>query len=78
MSKYFVVVLGGNKPEDDVCNYLSRIDKNGVHFSRDVDDAIVFVDKDRCVYLARALVAFRSVDVYSVKENTIRSFEYVW
>lgn len=78
MSEYFVVVLTGDKPEDDVCNYLSSIDKNGAHFSHDVDDAIVFVDKERCIYLARAVKVYPSVDVYSVKENTIRSFEFVW
>ncbi len=77
MSKY-VIVLGGNDPTEDGCNYLSSVDKGGVHFSRVIDDAITFIDKDRCVFLARALVTFRSMDVYSVDEIITRSFEYVW
>lgn len=77
MLKY-VMVLGGNKPKEDSCNYLTGIDKNGLQFSRDIDDAITFIDKERCVYLARGLSAFRPLDVYSVKVKTIRIFEYIW
>ena len=78
MLKY-VMVLGGNKPREDSCNYLSGIDKDGLLFSRDVDEAITLIDKDRCVYLGRTISrVFRPVDVYSVSEKISRSFEYVW
>lgn len=77
MLKY-VMVLAGNKPKEDSCNYLTGIGKNGLQFSRDIDDAITFIDKERCVYLARRFVGIRPLDVYSVKVKTICSFEYVW
>lgn len=77
MCKY-VIVLGGNKPREGSCNYLSSVDKDGLHFSRDIDDAITFTDKDRCVFCARGLMLFRALDVYLVKEKIARSFDYVW
>lgn len=77
MEKY-IVVLGGNTPDREGCNYLSSVDKDGLHFSHDIDDAITFTDKDRCVFLARALMVFHTVDVYFAKVESIRSFEYVW
>ena len=77
MDKY-IVVQGSNIPNTDGCNYLSSVDKNGLHFSGNIDDAIVVDDQERCVLLARALTrVYRTVDVYLVKE-TVLSFEYVW
>lgn len=77
MSKY-IVVLGGNNPGAERCNYVSGVDKNGPHFSYDIDEAITFNNSDRCVHFARALLDFRTVDVYSVTEETVHSFKYVW
>ena len=77
MDKY-VIVLGGNNPREDSCNYLSSIDKDGLHFSRNIDEAITFIDKDRCVFLARGSMVYRTLDVYSVKEKITRTFEYIW
>lgn len=78
MDKY-VIVLGGNKPNEDSCNYLSSVDKDGLHFSQNIDDAIVFDDSEKCVFFARALTrSFRTVDVYLVEEKTVLSFDYVW
>lgn len=77
MAKY-VVVRNGNMPLTDGCNYLSAVDKDGVHFSQDVDDAIVFNDRERCILFARGLMSFQTVDVYRLTEKVVRSFEYVW
>lgn len=78
MDKY-ILVLGGHRPNTDGCRYISDIDKDGLHFSCDIDDAIVIDDAEKCVFLARALTrVFRAVDVYSVKEETVRIFDYFW
>lgn len=74
----YIIVLGRNKPTEDSCNYLSEFDKDGMEFTHDIDDAITFIDKDSCELVARGLSIYRSLDVYSVKEKTVRSFEYVW
>lgn len=71
--------MKGDKPNRDDCRYVSSVDKDGVHYSRDLDDAIVIDDTEKCVILARALTrVFRVVDVYSVKEETVRIFDYIW
>lgn len=77
MTKY-VVVRNGNLPLTDGCNYLKCVDKDGAHFTSELDDAIVINDRDRCIFLARGLMCFQTVDVYSIEEKTIRSYEYVW
>ena len=77
MDKY-VIVLGGNLPNNGRCNFLSNVDKDGAHFSLNIDDAITFTDRDRCVFLARGLLELHTVDVYSVNEKTTLSFEYIW
>lgn len=78
MEKY-VIVRNGCDPSAKGCNYLSSVDKDGLHFSGNIDDAIVLDDQEMCVFLARALTrVYRTVDVYSVSEKTVREFEYVW
>lgn len=77
MEKY-IVVKGRANPNTDGCNYLSSVDKNGLHFSEDVDDAIVFTDFDRCHMFARGLLAFNTVDVYRLTEEVVRSLEFMW
>lgn len=77
MTKY-VVVRGGDNPNWDCCNYVSSVDKDGLHFSRVVDDAITFIEAERSVHFARALLQFQTVDVYSIGEKTVRTFEFVW
>lgn len=80
MDKY-IIVCNGSLPraKSESCIYLSSVDKDGLHFSQNIDDAIVLDGEDKCVFFARALTrAFRTVDVYSVKERITRSFEYVW
>ena len=75
----FIMVVGGDRPHCDGCRYISSVDKDGLHLSCDLDDAIVIDDTEKCVFLARALTRlFRTVDVYSVKEETTRAFGYVW
>lgn len=78
MEKY-VIVCNGDDPRSGGCIYLSSVDKDGLHFSGNIDDAIVLDDQERCVFLARALTRlYRTVDVYLIKEETVLSFEYVW
>ena len=75
----YVIVQHGNRPIDECCNYLSSIDKDGLHFSQDIGDAIVIDDSEECVFLARALTrVFCTVDVYSVMVKTVRTCEYIW
>lgn len=77
MDKY-IIVLGGNKPGTDGCNYLSSVDKAGPHFSLNIEDAITYDNSDRCLYLALGVKGFQTVDVYFVTEKVVRSFELVW
>lgn len=78
MGKY-IMVIGGDQPNLNGCRYLSSIDKDGLHFSQDLDDAIVIYDSEKCVFLARALTrVFHTVDVYSVKEETFHIFGHIW
>lgn len=77
MEKY-VVVRSRNLAGTDGCNYLSSVDKDGLHFTRNIDDAILFTDIYRCLLFARGLQYFQTVDVYSVTEEVVRTFEYVW
>lgn len=77
MDKY-IMVLRGSKPGTDGCNYLSSVDKDGPDFSRDVDDAIVFYDKYRCVLFARGVTWYRPVDVYYLTEKVVQSYELIW
>lgn len=75
----YIMVSGGDAPRGNDCRYVTSVDKNGVHFSADIDDAIVLYDTEKCVFLARALTrVFCTVDVYSVKKETVRTFQYVW
>lgn len=77
MEKY-VIVRNGYDPSAECCIYLSSVDKDGLHFSGNIDDAIVVNDQEMCVFLARALTrVYRVVKVYLVKK-TVLSFEYVW
>lgn len=79
MDNKYVIVRNGSNPPAGSCIYLSSVDKDGLHFSGNIDDAIVFNDQEKCVYLARTLTRiFSTVDVYLVKEETVLSFEYVW
>lgn len=77
MTKY-VLVRGGDNPNRGCCNYVSSVDKDGLHFSHVVDDAITFMEAERSEHFARALLQFQTVDVYSIEEKTVRTFEYVW
>ena len=78
MCKY-VMVCQYDQPNMNGCRYVSSIDKDGLHFTQDLDDAIVIDDSEKCVFLARALTrAFRTVDVYSVKEETFHIFGHIW
>lgn len=78
MDKY-VIVRNGCDPSSGGCNYLSSVDKDGLHFTGNIDDAIVVNDQERCVFLARALTrGYHTVDVYLVKEETVIHFDYVW
>lgn len=78
MDKYVIVCNVYTSPEEGG-RFLSRVDKNGLHFTQNIDDAIVLDDQEKCVFLARSLTrVFRTVDVYLFKEETVRSFEYVW
>lgn len=75
----YIMVRGGDSPTGNDCRYVTSIDKDGLHFSQDLDDAIVIDDSEKCVFLARALTrVFCTVDVYSVKEKTDRTFDYIW
>ena len=77
MEKY-IMVLGGDRPNTDGCKYISSVNKDGLHFSHYLEDAIVVDDSDQGVILGCALTrAFCTVDVYSVKEETVLSFKYV-
>lgn len=79
MGKYVIVPNGFVPSAGRSCDFLSSIDKDGLHFSQDLDDAIVIDDSEKCVFLARGLTrAFLTVDVYSVKEVTVRTFDYIW
>ena len=79
MGKYVIVPNGFVPSAGRSCDFLSSIDKDGLHFSQDLDDAIVIDDFEKCVFLARALTrVFCTVDVYSVKEKTVRTFGYIW
>lgn len=78
MNKYVIVRNECASPEAGN-SFLSSVDKNGLHFTQNIDDAIVLNDQEMCVFLARALTrVFRTVDVYLVKEETVLSFEYIW
>lgn len=77
MDKY-IVVQGSNIPNTDGCNYLSSVDKNGLHFSHDVDDAIVFTDSKSSILFARGITAFHRVDVYRLTEEVVSHFEFIW
>lgn len=78
MGKYYIIVRGGNNPSRESCDYLASVDKDGTHFSSDIDNAIIFTDMDRCMFLARGLLAFCTVDVYSVKTETVYTFQHLW
>lgn len=78
MGKY-IMVHEGDRPNRDGCRYVSSVDKDGVHFSFALDDAIVVDDSEKCVFFARAITrAFNIVDVYSVQEVTVCIFDYIW
>lgn len=77
MEKY-VIVPNTNIPFADGCKYLSSVDKDGMQFSDDVDDAIVFNDRDRCVFFALGISVFQLVDVYRLAEKVVRTYDYIW
>lgn len=77
MTKY-VVVHGGYNPNSDVCKYVSSVGKDGLQYTYDLDDAITFIEREKCVFFARGLLAFQTVDVYSIDERTVRTFGFEW
>lgn len=74
---YYIVKRGCN-PEENGCKYLAQLDKTGLSYTTDIDDAIAFDDSEACLTIARAIYSFQKVDVYSVEYVKTLKSEYVW